>query len=80
MPVEPTRKFEPYADGELEIILSLVPTETNIAHLARLLRRSESAITIVYRIAYGGLVPGGDKRGAQVRKIRAAKKRLAIAV
>ena len=46
------RKGHEYSDGELEIILSLVPTDQNIGHLARLLERSDDAIRIVYKQAY----------------------------
>ena len=41
------RKWKIYKDGELEVILSLVPTSRNISYLSRLLDRSESAIEIV---------------------------------
>lgn len=46
------RKNRPYSDGELEVILSLVPTAANIGRLSALLERSEGALEIVYRIAY----------------------------
>ena len=73
------RKGQPYRDGELEVILSLVPTEANVARLAQLLGRSEEAITIVYRIAYerGDF---GQSAEAQRRKIHAARRRLGIVV
>jgi hypothetical protein len=47
------RTNAPYKEGELEVILSMVPTENNIKWLSRLLERSEAAIEIVYKIAYG---------------------------
>jgi hypothetical protein len=76
---QPARKWEQYADGELDVILSLVPTKENIARLAILLKRSESAVRIVYKIAYGG---GSFAQSADVqrRKIVAAKRRLGIVV
>jgi hypothetical protein len=70
--VGPCRKGAEYHAGELEVILSLAPTDTNVANLALLLDRSEEAVRIVYRIAYGKLVPGGDKDKTQWRKIRKA--------
>ena len=73
------RRNKPYKDGELEIILSLVPTKSNIQWLACLLDRSEQAIVIVYRIAYGH-GKFGTTAGIQKRKILAAKKRVGISV
>jgi len=74
-----SRKGQEYADGELEIILSLVPTEQNIEHLARLLERSDDAIRIVYRQAYekGDF---GKNASVQRQKIRDAKQRLGISI
>jgi hypothetical protein len=66
------RKGQQYRVGELEVILSLAPTEDNIARLATLLDRSEDAIRIVYRIAFAGFVPDADKGKPQWRKVRAA--------
>jgi hypothetical protein len=54
--VEYARKGAQYHAGELEVILSLAPTDTNIANLALLLDRSENAVRLVYRIAHGKLV------------------------
>ena len=45
------RKGEEYKPGELEIILSLAPTQANITNLAKLLERNRGAISIVYKIA-----------------------------
>ena len=74
-----TRKGDPYKTGELETILSMVPTKANVSFLSELLDRSESAIKIVYRIAYGADSFG---RGAdvQARKIRQAKRRVGIVI
>ena len=74
-----SRKGQEYADGELEIILSLVPTEQNIEHLARLLERSDDAIRIVYRQAYekGDF---GKNASVQRQKKRDAKQRLGISI
>lgn len=74
----PLRKNQQYRNGELEVVLSLTPTDTNITHLAALLDRSEDAIRIVYRIAYAGFVPDADKGKPQWRKIRAAMRRVGI--
>ena len=76
---KPSRKGKPYADGELEIILSLVPTRENIARLSELLGRSEDAIHIVYKIAYEK-GPFGHDAEVQREKIFSAKARLGIAV
>ena len=73
------RKGKEYADGELEIILSLIPTELNIGHLARLLERSEDAIRIVYKQAYEKGDFGKDAT-VQRDKIKAAKDRLGIKI
>jgi hypothetical protein len=73
------RKGFPYKPGELEVILSMVPTKTNISMLSELLDRSESAIRIVYKIAYGR-GSFGKPTDVQVRKIRLARKRVGIAI
>ena len=46
------RKGKPYKDGELEIILNVVPTASNISWLSQVLDRSKEAIKIVYKILY----------------------------
>ena len=73
------RKNKPYKDGELEVILSMAPTEANIKWLAKLLDRTPSAIQIVYKIAYehGVFAKSAD---IQQKKILAAKKRVGIAI
>ena len=73
------RTNEPYKDGELEVILSLVPTVDNIKRLSSLLGRSEEAIEIVYRIAFEH-GPFGRQATVQERKIMAAKKRVGIKI
>jgi hypothetical protein len=65
-----------YREGELEMILSLAPTATNLKLLAKVLGRSEAALQLVYRAAYGnGAFPEG---AAFNRKVVAAKKSLGI--
>jgi len=67
-----------YREGELELILSLAPTSENIQRLAKVLGRSESALQLVYRAAFGhGSFPQGK---AFNRKVLAAKKKLGIAL
>lgn len=73
------RKNAPYKSGELEVILSLVPTEKNIQHLSELLDRSEEAIKIVYRIAYEH-GPFGERADIQEKKVIQAKTRVGIAI
>lgn len=75
----PIRRNAKYKVGELEVILSLAPTKTNIRWLSLLLDRSEDAIAIVYRIAYSQ-GPFGLHATAQSQKIIAAKKRIGIAI
>ena len=76
---KPARKWKQYDDGELDVILSFVPTKENILRLAVLLKRSDQAITIVYKIAYEG-GPFANDADVQRRKISAAKRRLGIVV
>ncbi len=68
-----------YKPGELEVILSLAPTKNNIAILSLLLDRSESAIEIVYKIAYE-CGPFGKNAGIQEQKIIQAKNRIGIKI
>ena len=75
----PTRKNEPYKVGELEVILSMAPTQDNIKWLSKLLERTPSAIEIVYKIAYEH-GPFGKTADIQKQKILAAKKRVGITI
>ncbi len=72
-------KWKLYRDGELEHILSLAPTKSNIQYLANMLERTEGAIEIVYRIAYED-GPFGDNADIQLEKIATAKRRVGIPV
>ena len=73
------RKNHPYREGELEVILSLTPTEANIKWLSLLLDRTPDALKLVYRIAFehGSF---GKEAKAQEKKILAAKKRIGIGI
>ena len=73
------RTGKPYKDGELETILNLAPTETNIRWLSTLLERTEEAIEIVYKIAFEH-GPFGKESGIQERKIVEAKERVGIRI
>lgn len=73
------RKNKPYKEGELEVILSLAPTEANIRWLSMLLERTEEAIQIVYKIAYEN-GPFGSEAVVQVRKIVKAKEAMGIRI
>ena len=73
------RKNVPYKEGELEIILSLAPTEANIRWLSRLLERSEQAIEVVYKIAFEH-GPFGKQARIQEQKIMEAKNRVGIRI
>lgn len=69
-------KGKEYQEGELELILSLAPTLENIKRLSSVLGRSESAVKLVYRSAFGyGSFPEGE---AFNRKVHLAKERLGI--
>jgi hypothetical protein len=73
------RKNKPYSAGELEVVLSLAPTENNILYLSELLQRSREAIEVVYKIAFEH-GPFGKDAGIQETKILAAKRRVGIAI
>lgn len=64
----PPRTNKPYRDGELEVILSLAPTHTNIKWLSVLLERTEEAIEIVYKIAFEH-GPFAKQSGIQEKKV-----------
>ncbi len=72
------RKNVPYRDGELEVVLSLAPTKSNIYWLSKLLERSEAAIEIVYKIAFEHGPFGASASGIQQRKVIQAKRRVGI--
>ena len=73
------RTNHPYAPGELEVVLSLAPTEGNIHWLSLLLERSEKSIQIIYKLAFEH-GPFGKDGGVQERKIIEAKRRVGISV
>ena len=73
------REGHPYDDGELEVVLSLAPTQKNIEFLSALLRRSERAIELIYKIAFEH-GPFGKHAHAMERKVVAAKKRVGIRI
>lgn len=75
----PDRTGKPYKDGELEVILSLAPTKTNIRWLSTLLERSEEAIKIVYKIAFEH-GPFGENADIQEKKIIDAKEKVGISI
>jgi hypothetical protein len=77
--IRPEYKGRPYRAGELELILSIAPTDQNIRRLAGSLGRSESAIGIVYRIAYQPDKPFGRNADIQRTKIEAAMARVGFA-
>ena len=73
------RKGARYRPGELEVILSLAPTESNVESLSQLLERSPDAIKLVYRIAFEH-GPFAGTADAQQRKIARAKEKLGICI
>lgn len=74
-----SRRGKPYVDGELAIILGIVPTERNIQNLSKLLGRSAAAIEIVHGQA-SGFGSFGESATSQRRKIMAAKRELRLAI
>lgn len=72
-------KGKTYRPGELEIILSLAPTNKNIQWLSDLLGRTPAAIKIVYKIAFEH-GPFAFQAGTQERKVLEAKKRVGIGI
>ena len=48
------RAFERYSQQEVNLILSLVLTHTNVRNLAKSLGRTPEAISMVYHYAYSG--------------------------
>jgi hypothetical protein len=74
-----SRKNKPYRPGELEVILSLPPTDQNIRNLSALLERSPEAIAIVYKHAFEH-GPFASDAGIQAQKVIAAKNRIGIAI
>ena len=75
----PDRTGKPHKAGKLEPILNLAPTKANIRWLSTLLERTESAIQIVYKIAFEH-GPIGKDVGIQERKIIEAKARIGIRI
>jgi hypothetical protein len=73
------RHNQPYAAGELEVILSLAPTEQNIKWLSILLQRSTKAIEVIYKHAFEQ-GPFGRTGGIQQEKILEAKKKVGIVI
>ena len=76
----PINKGLKYRSGELELILSLAPTEDNIKRLALTLGRSKEAIEIVYRIAFQPNQPFAKDAGSQRKKVETAKSKLGIKI
>jgi hypothetical protein len=74
-----TRRKREYASGELEVILSIAPTKSNIEFLSELTGRTAKAISIVYWIAYehGPFARSAD---IQQEKILRAKSRFGLAI
>jgi hypothetical protein len=80
----PKRRMETYAQAEVDLILSLPPTQRNLLNLAVSLERSKNAIAVVYQLAYSGnwlkkTLKGTTDRNDNVHtKIANAKRRLGI--
>ncbi|MEX1254217.1 MAG: hypothetical protein WEE64_07740 [Dehalococcoidia bacterium] len=80
------KAFDPYTRGEIELVLSLVPTRANVANLAQSLGRTEDAIWTLYELAYSGrwlkkqLARFGPHQDNVTTKIGQAKKKLGIGI
>ena len=75
----PKRRGRPFAPGELDVILSLTPTRTNIQRLSLLLERSEGAIETVYIVAFDSSRLRKVSVAMQ-KRVRAAKDRLGLCI
>ena len=69
---------QPYKPGELETVLSTVPTQQNIDHLSQLLGRKPGDVELIYRVAFERGKLKASK--AMQRKILAAKQTLGIRI
>ena len=82
----PPKAFDPYSTEEIELILSVVPTRTNVKNIAKSLGRSEDAIYTVYELAYSGrwlkgqLARFGPEQNNVMTKIARTKKKLGMFV
>jgi hypothetical protein len=81
------RAFKPYLQEEVNLILSLVPTHTNVKNLAESLGRTPEAIEMVYRYAYSGkwlkrdlAIANEEGRNNILTKTGNAKKMLGILI
>ncbi len=78
------RAFERYSQQEVDLILSLVPTHTNVKNLAKSLGRTQDAIYVVYNYAYSGrwlkrdLADMDEHQNNVLTKIAKAKKKSGI--
>jgi len=78
------KAFERYTKEEIELILSLTPTYSNVNNLAKSLGRTEDAIYTIYSLAYSGkwlkqMLSGlGPHQNNVATKVAAAKKKLGI--
>ena len=78
------RAFERYSQQEVDLILSLVPTHTNVKNLAKSLGRTQDAIYVVYNYAYSGrwlkrdLAEMDEHQNNVLTKIAKAKKKSGI--
>lgn len=48
------KAFDQYTQEEIDLILSLTPTDQNVKNLAKGLGRSDDAIRTIYEAAYSG--------------------------
>lgn len=78
------RAFEPYKQREIDLILSTVPTHTNVKNLAESLGRTQDAIYTVYNLAYSSKWLGKLLKGIKedqdnvVTKVARAKKQIGL--
>jgi hypothetical protein len=78
------KAFEPYSKEEIQLVLSMVPTHTNVKNLAKSLGRTQGAIYTVYNLAYSGkwlkqfLKDLGPHQDNVATKVASTKKKLGI--
>lgn len=78
------KAFDPYTKQEVELILSLAPTHSNVKNLAKSPGRTENAIYLIYYLAYSGkwlkgsLKSLGPDQNNIATKVAAAKRKFGI--
>jgi len=77
------RSNKPYTQAEIDLVLSVIPSQTNLTNLASALGRTRDAIGMVYEIAYNvkllrDNLDDANPRNDVFQKIANAKTKLGI--